>query len=537
MIVRQRGDIVASDYIFIQNWPEGALNPSLNDILSMSMDYGGNTPLRHNYILCNPKLSGKLSIYSVIPDYNYCEALFGFKYDEYADLENTEIVYAWLYIETEIDLITGQEKSPEQMLAWYLEFISQGGDPSQFPKVQHAYVRKGQNFALYPDAQNATVAYISNGFQITKDRIPPELNGLTTTNSADVAQLMAETPWDGQAPEQPDPYSGGGTSMPGGGGGSFDPGTGDVIALPDLPTIGGNDCGLWTIYAPTAAQLDTLSNYLWSPTFEQAIQKIFADPMQAIIGLSVVPFPVPTTQNKEIKIGNAASGVFAQVADTRYVRINCGSVVVPAITASYLDYAPHTKISLYLPYCGSHELDINECSDKAVGVSYIVDIVSGACVACVTVDGTVMYQYPGNCGMTVPLSSVSYENLISSALATLGALGATVASGGSMAPAAIGTIAAATVNGLEQHIQHSGAVSGISGWFGVQKPFLTVHFPAVSIPAYQNSIEGYPSNISSLLGALSGYTKCQSVDLKGVPATDAELSEIENWLLNKGVYL
>lgn len=70
----------------------------------------------------------------------------------------------------------------------------------------------------------------------------------------------------------------------------------------------------------------------------------------------------------------------------------------------------------------------------------------------------------------------------------------------------------------------------------VQSPYLIVERPRQSLAKGYNTFEGYPSNITSRLGDLSGYTAVESVHLEGINATDSEISEIES-LLKGGVIL
>ena len=119
------------------------------------------------------------------------------------------------------------------------------------------------------------------------------VNVVATTISS--LASLAETMWEGAVETTGDPYGdGGGTSGTGGGTGDFD-GTGDNIDIPSLPTLSAVDTGFITLFNPSAGELRSLANYMWSnPLFDlNAWKKIFADPMDAILGLSIVPVAVP----------------------------------------------------------------------------------------------------------------------------------------------------------------------------------------------------------------------------------------------------
>lgn len=82
----------------------------------------------------------------------------------------------------------------------------------------------------------------------------------------------------------------------------------------------------------------------------------------------------------------------------------------------------------------------------------------------------------------------------------------------------------------------SGSVAGGAGFLGSQTPYLIIKRPKQSLPDGYKKYVGYPSNIYSILGNLSGYTRIEQADLQGIPCTDAELAMIYK-ALKEGVYL
>ena len=103
-----------------------------------------------------------------------------------------------------------------------------------------------------------------------------------------------------QAPS--DPYFPGGSTEPGGGTGTFDD-KGEPIGIPGLPTLSAVSAGFITLFNPTVAQLKNLASYMWSDLFDvSGWKKIFADPMNAILGLSIVPVEIPSPTTQEVKV-------------------------------------------------------------------------------------------------------------------------------------------------------------------------------------------------------------------------------------------
>lgn len=331
-----------------------------------------------------------------------------------------------------------------------------------------------------------------------------------------------------------DPYGDGGMSEPGGGTGSFD-GTGDDISIPGVPTLSAVDAGFITLFNPTLGQMNNLASYMWSDLFDvNGWKKIFADPMGAILGLSIVPVAVPNGGTKEVKVGNIPTGVSMTVAASQYVTVDCGTLNVQEYWGAYLDYDPYTKAEIYLPYIGTHPLATDDIMNKPVHVVYHVDILSGACCALVQCGGAVLYSFVGQCASSIPITGDNWTNVINGAISIAGSIGSMVATGGASAPLAIGQIASTAVNTMKPSVEKSGAMGGTGGMLGVQTPYLILTRPRQALPRDQNVFIGYPSFITERLGDLSGYTEIESVHLENVPATEPELSEVES-LLKSGV--
>lgn len=331
-----------------------------------------------------------------------------------------------------------------------------------------------------------------------------------------------------------DPYDQGGNSGGGGGGGTFD-NTSDYTPIPPLPTISVADSGMVTLFNPSQAQIRNLSDYLWSDAFDlDAVKKLFADPMDALIGLSIVPVAIPNGAVKTVRVAGVSTGIGMTTAGAQYVAVDCGSITVPETWGAYLDYDPYTKFDIYLPYIGVHALAADDIMGKTVHVVYHVDILTGACVAYVAVNGNVLYSFSGQCAIEIPITSASWSSALTGALSIAGAIGMTVATGGATAPAAVGTVLNTAVNQFKPNIEKSGAISGGAGIMGIQRPYLIKTQPRQALPARQNTYTGYPSHITESLGTLTGFTVVDQIHLNGIPCTDAERDEILS-LLKTGV--
>lgn len=324
--------------------------------------------------------------------------------------------------------------------------------------------------------------------------------------------------------------------------------TSDPVPEPDLPSVSVTDSGLVTLFAPTESQLKSLANYLWSDAFSlDNFKKMLNNPMDCILGLSIVPVNVPRGSAREITVGNIVTTVSCDICPTQYVKVDCGTFTFDRhnMTNSYLDYAPYSKCYLYLPFIGVQEINIDDFMQSTMHVVYHVDILTGAMFCYVMRGKSVMYTYMGQCAENVPLSSSSYSNTIGSimsAAASIVGVASMAATGGATAPVAAGLLAGATtstanaVSSLKPSVAHSGSIGGGAGIMGVNYPYLIFNTPHVSIPSQQRHYTGYPSNQIVKLSALKGFNVVQAINLSVSGANDSEMNEIES-ILKGGVIL
>ena len=334
-----------------------------------------------------------------------------------------------------------------------------------------------------------------------------------------------------------DPYASGDITDKDGGNGDFDA-TSEPIDIPALPTVSAVDTGFMTLFSPSLQNMRDLAAYMWSnPLFDvNAYKKILANPMDAILGLSMIPVSITATNTREVKVGNLGTNIFMPVADSQYVAIDCGSINVREYWGAYLDYSPYTKAELYLPYCGIHPIDIDDIMAKTVNVVYHVDILTGACCCYVKCGDSVLYTFSGQVATTIPITGNDWTSMINGIINATTAIGSMAATGGLTAPMAVSTVASTVVNTAKPTMERSGSMSGTGGMMAVQYPYLILTRPRQALPELQNQFSGYPSFISSYLGDLVGYTEVDSIHLENIPATGVELNEIES-ILKGGVIL
>ena len=303
------------------------------------------------------------------------------------------------------------------------------------------------------------------------------------------------------------------------------------------PSYGAIDTGFSKMYRMSAAQLKSLSDFLWSNSFIDVVTKFFNDPREIIVGLSIMPVTPTTGSSEEVQAGGISTGVYGLPLTDQYVFDTYGFAEVKAEKGNFLDYNPFTKVTAHLPFVGEHSLDVNDVVGKQLTLKYIFDFLTGSCVAEIDVNGKPRYFFGGACGMQVPTSSEDFGRMYSSILsagATLGGTLATIATGGLTAPLAIGAATNMLANGMNGSptVQFSSGSGSVNGMIGCKTAFLVIEKPKEKIVGSQQGYLGRPSFMLRTLSDCSGYTKCLNVHLDNVPCTATERAEIERLLLD-----
>ena len=231
---------------------------------------------------------------------------------------------------------------------------------------------------------------------------------------------------------------------------------------------------------------------------------------------------------------------FLSFSNRKYINMACGAIKINRYFGNILDYAPYTKVQLFLPFIGIVNLDTNEVMNSILNVTYRVDVLTGACLAQISVSrsdyGAVMYTFSGNCAVQLPISGGNYSSIIANTIGIGASIGATLASGGALAPVLVAG-AATAVSNSHLSVAHSGSIGANAGAMGGKTPYLIITRPKPYNANNYNNYYGYPSNLAIKLSSCSGYTRVKDIHLEHISrATDDELNEIES-LLKTGVII
>lgn len=337
---------------------------------------------------------------------------------------------------------------------------------------------------------------------------------------------------------------------------------GDMIGDDDLPTISVMDTGLVTLYNPTVGELGDLGQFLWSDAFSlDTFKKLFSDPFDTLLGLSILPVTPTVSGRHNIYFGNIDSGVSCNVVANQFLKVDMGSLTLSETYASAFDYAPSTQVDIYLPFIGSHGLNTNDVMGSTIHLIYKFDLLSGGCIAELFINHTsqgnknkglkynpnmgLVYTFTGQCSCSIPLTSNNYNGMIQSvvqSIGTIGGIGASVATGNpALGVASVAT--SATTIGLQANtptVQRSGSIGSSNALMSCLTPYLSVQRAHICKPGHFYSKRGIPSqvfvdNISSV-GSGNYFQIADCADLHANGASDTELAEIKSILTSGAVW-
>lgn len=370
------------------------------------------------------------------------------------------------------------------------------------------------------------------------------------------------------------PYWEGGTSEEGGGGGNFSDDS-DTVDEDQLPTIDAVGTGFATLFTPSKSQLKYLADVMWDNGIFQTLQNLVENISNMFTSLAIVPFVVTPGNTVSVDfLGLFSTGISLTLAAQQYFEFDMGAINMASDSRIYtsgsaLDYSPFSKLGIFLPFIGFQDLDIDECRDATIGLKYRIDILSGTCVALISVNGNPIYQFSGNCLSQIPITNENMQSLVTDAVNVGIAATASHAASGAVSSAesmlgeaqqagrgvktaetqlahaearkAItrGQLASATANasmGMKPSFGKAGSISASASLLAVKQPYLFLTTPRQSIPEHYQRYCGFPSNISGKLSEFSGYTVVEDIRLNGLVATSPEVAEIYE-LLKSGVII
>lgn len=363
---------------------------------------------------------------------------------------------------------------------------------------------------------------------------------------------------------------------------------GDDIETPD--TLGvGSTLGFVTQYVMNASQIAELGNLLWTSFTDADYWKNFmftlaldtgsfntSSLLDYFVSLRVYPFslinvPGCSSFGQDMFVGSGYVPLHFTTAISalnNYAEIlQAGQLKLPFVFGDFRD-CTNMEITLYLPYCGTVQLEPADVLGGTLKAKYAIDFATGSCTAIVDLETWDGKKYPiailpGQIGADVPMSGTAAGQIAArlgsdvlnvAGILTAGAVGigdsvkmigigalaenTEIITGGVINAAGTigGTALGLTKQGLEMAARPGiGAPTlaggrGFSSFGAPQKAYVQIRAPLYDAPDNYASTAGYPAAEEVKVSSCTGLCRFINPDVSKITASDAEKNEIRSQL-------
>ena len=316
-----------------------------------------------------------------------------------------------------------------------------------------------------------------------------------------------------------------------------------------LPDIQG--AGLLTrTYVLTPQEAQGVGQFMWGASFMQNILLLNQSPIENVVSCKLFPLELSGSV-ANVKVGNVDTGTAGQVtSDNLIIKTSNSLSVAEHFTDNlrFLNYAPYTKIEIFLPFIGFKELPVDLVMGNNIKLVWVIDLVTGTLQTNIhiTIDNVErhLYTFNSNIGIDIPLTAQNMAQIGSAFIQNVigGGLGLASGIATGNAVGAVGSVVSSTANiaTTQYHSQTTGTPSPNTAVVACLEPYLVITHPTCEDVGGTNrstfkKLRGAPCYRAMKLGELKGYTVIDKPDVVVDGATLRELEEI-NRLLAEGVY-
>ena len=346
---------------------------------------------------------------------------------------------------------------------------------------------------------------------------------------------------------------------------------------------------LWTIS----------NNFITNPTQDVTYEDKVIDnfltnnPIDCIVSLERYPLnPIPRgdTLPRNIKYGRITGQAAGYIMPYTSMQYDFQSIEIwPRFGNCFLDYSPYTRLELYIPFCGTTDLDPSDFINRNLSVRMYIDFTTGTCTAYILSNSMVVKSVNGECSIKIPVSGIdttTMQSQIQNAIIQerkaygqaaglqytdmthLGAKYTPLAGlydtkshgfgGKDLSDSIYGKKAAGKIwdlAGAQYNLEHQvapihqiGGATAATSWAIDLQCRLLIYSPTGEAVAYKKGLpvladltqyahlNGFAMLADDTLSKYHGFTVITSIDLSGISATDTEQAQIMQ-LLTSGVYL
>lgn len=298
-----------------------------------------------------------------------------------------------------------------------------------------------------------------------------------------------------------------------------------------------------------------------------------AKPVDAIMSLVAFPFDVTTVVNcspwNHIYFGSYDHKLQTPVNKVMNCLANyldAGTIFLAPLFSSYRDFKNLT-LSVYLPFIGWRDLEIEKYISKSVNIRYYIDINTRQCAAVLVAGGVMADYYVGEIGIELPIVGSNFAEYARSEIqhlsntakgmlnpfspealpnVTNGVVGASEGVWGNIGGTAAWKNSSFSKygqykfgqNGSPKDMQMTkGSFTSGVGMYLPQYVMFRYDIHDVSEPQLLNELCGKPSTASGKISQFSGFLSGRVSKLVTTGMTDSEITEVQNAIMNDGIYI
>ena len=296
---------------------------------------------------------------------------------------------------------------------------------------------------------------------------------------------------------------------------------------------------------------------------KKGLELFGAKPVDAIMSLVAFPFDVTTIANCSTQnyiyfgsyqhtLQNPVYKIYNQLSNY----LDAGTIYLAPIFGNWRDYKQLT-LSVFLPYIGWRDLEIEKYIKKNINIRYYVDLNTRQCAAVLVANGIMSDYYVGEIGVELPIVGSNFSDYARSEIQHL----SNTAKGmlNPVSPEAISNILGANSyagklaftenwgnygqykfgqNGSPKDMQMTkGSFSSGVGNYLPNYVMFRYDIHDIEEPAMLNELCGKPSTASGKISQFSGFLSGRVSKLVTTGMTDSEIQEVQNAIMNDGIYI
>lgn len=299
---------------------------------------------------------------------------------------------------------------------------------------------------------------------------------------------------------------------------------------------------------------------------KKGLELFGSKPVDAIMSLYAFPFDATTIGNCQQQsyiyfgsykhtLTNPVNRIYNQLSNY----LDLGSVYLRPIFYNWRDYRNLT-LSVYLPYVGWQDLQVEKYVDQLVSIRYYVDLNTRQCAAVlVCTDGSgrsrMCDYFTGEIGVELPIVGSNFSEYARSEIQHIKNVAKSMLNPLSLETLSnvsnVGDTLAGTSstfsnygmykfgqNGSPKDIQMTkGSFSSGVGMYLPQNVIFRYDIHDVVEPELLSSLAGKPSTASGKISQFSGFLSGRVSKLVTTGMTDSEITEVQNAIMNDGIYI